>query len=288
MIKTVLVPAAGEETDLISFTTALHIARAFSAHIDALHVRVDPVALAVAMTTDGSGAPLLPGMIEQLERDADAREAKAKGIFENFCAREDINLLDAPAPRKASAASAQWHVETGDEARSLAAYGMTADLIVAGRGGKDDATARSVLESALLETGRPLLIPGSGASAAFIGGTVAIGWKPTPQAARAVAASMPFLACAKEVLVMTVEEGDFRSDSEWLLRNLAWHAITATALTLTPNQRGAAQTFLDAARDKAQLLVMGGYGHNRLREWIFGGFTQQVLVGAALPVLITH
>jgi nucleotide-binding universal stress UspA family protein len=288
MIKTILVPATGEETDLISFTTALSIARAFSAHIDALHFRLDPIDVAVAMTTEASGGTLLPGVIEQLERDAAAREAKAKSIFADFCTGEDLALCDAPAAEVKAAATAQWHVEIGDEARLVAAYGMTADLIVAGRGGNDDATARSSLEAALLETGRPLLIPNGDAPTGLIGGTVAIAWKPTPQAAHAVAAAMPFLARAKEILVMTVEEGEWRTDSGRLVRNLAWHGLTATARVLAPNEQGAAQTLLAAARDQAQLLVMGGYGHSRLREWIFGGFTQQVLTGAPLPVLITH
>jgi hypothetical protein len=90
MIKTILVPATGEEADLISFTMALSIARAFSAHIDALHVRLDPVDVAVAMTTDAGGGPLIAGLIEQLERDAATREGKSKRIFEEFCAREGV------------------------------------------------------------------------------------------------------------------------------------------------------------------------------------------------------
>jgi nucleotide-binding universal stress UspA family protein len=134
----------------------------------------------------------------------------------------------------------------------------------------------------LLETGRPLLIPGSGTSATFIGGTVAIGWKSTPHAARAASAAMPFLARARDALVMSVEEGEPRNDPRRLVRNLSWHGLTAFAVTLTPDERGAAQTLLAAARDKAQLLVMGGYGHSRLREWIFGGFTQEVLTDAPL------
>jgi nucleotide-binding universal stress UspA family protein len=51
---------------------------------------------------------------------------------------------------------------------------------------------------------------------------------------------------------------------------------------------GAADTLLDAARDEAALLVMGAYGHSRLREWVFGGFTRHVLRGAEVPVLMMH
>jgi nucleotide-binding universal stress UspA family protein len=57
---------------------------------------------------------------------------------------------------------------------------------------------------------------------------------------------------------------------------------------LSPGGQGAADTLLAAAREQASLLVMGGYGHSRLREWIFGGFTQRVLREAEIPVLIAH
>ena len=55
-----------------------------------------------------------------------------------------------------------------------------------------------------------------------------------------------------------------------------------------PGADGAVVTLLAAAKDRADLLVMGGYGHTRIREWVFGGFTQQVLTDAPLPVLIAH
>lgn len=288
MIKTILVPATGNDTDLLLFRTALQIARQFGAHIDVLHVRLDPVEVAVAMAAEPGGGVLLEGVIEQLEKDAATREAKSKRVFKNFSAREKLALLDAPRADAKPSASAQWHVETGDEARWMTRCGLAADLIIAGRDENSGGTARSVLESALLETGRPLLIPGGAAPATVIGGTVAIGWKPTPQAARAVAAAMPFLAHAKKVIVMTVEEGDGSADADRLVRNLAWHGFAASAERLASGGRDAAEILLSAAAEKASLLVMGGYGHSRVREWVFGGFTQLVLEQAPLPVLMAH
>jgi nucleotide-binding universal stress UspA family protein len=57
---------------------------------------------------------------------------------------------------------------------------------------------------------------------------------------------------------------------------------------LESDAHGPAETLLAAAREQAALLVMGGYGHSRLREWIFGGFTQRILRSADVPVLIAH
>ena len=171
----------------------------------------------------------------------------------------------------------------------MAAYGTTADLIVASRGSGDDAALRSILEAVLLESGRPLLIPGAAAPAVMMAEKIAIAWKPTAEAARAVALAMPFLARTKEIVVMTVEEEEGRrDDADRLARSLAWHGLAATVERLTPGAHGAAETLLAAVSTKAGLLVMGGYGHSRLREWVFGGFTQRVLADAPLPVLIAH
>jgi nucleotide-binding universal stress UspA family protein len=89
--------------------------------------------------------------------------------------------------------------------------------------------------------------------------------------------------------VMTVEEEEDRhADAERLVSYLAWHGIKAVAQRLAPGPDGAAETLLAAASAKAGLLVMGGYGHTRLREWVFGGFTQLALADAPLAILIAH
>jgi len=288
MIKTILVPATGYETDVATFSTAAQIARMFAAHLDVLHVRLDTIEAAVAMTADGGGGALAPGLIEQLEQEVHAGEARAHQLFADFCSRESLEVVTDTAGGTARA-SVQWHVETGQEARWVAAYGMTADLTVVSRGASVDSTARSILEAVLLETGRPLLVPSASAQVAAAFDRIAIAWKPTPQAARAVALALPFLARAKEIVVMTVEEEEGRRDcADRLVQNLAWHGFTAAAERLTPGPRGAAETLLAAARAKAGLLVLGGYGHGRLREWVFGGFTQRVLADSPLPVLIAH
>jgi nucleotide-binding universal stress UspA family protein len=288
VIKTILVPSTGAGTDIATFAAALRVAQVFAAHIDALHVRIDAVEIAVATMTDGGGAALTEGLVEQLDQDARERAAKAQGIFADFCGRERLSITAAPS--KASALpSAQWHDETGDQPRWMAQYGLAADLIVAPRSTADDSTARSTLEAVLIETGRPLLIPSTCSPPVEMSEKIAIAWKPTRQTARAVAAAMPFLVRAKEIVVMTVQEEEGRDDdADRLIRNLEWHGLKAVAQRLTPDARGAPEILLAAATGKVGLLVMGGYGHSRLREWVFGGFTQQLLVDAPMPVLMVH
>ena len=296
MIKTILVAATGNESDAATFAAALAIARPFAAHLDMLHVRLDAIGVAVAMTTDVGGGALTAGLIEQLEQDSRERETKAQEIFARFCTSAGLAVTSAPTPPSGAAPSAEWHVETGEEPRWMATYGVASDLIVAPRATGEEVLARATLEAVLLESGRPILVPAATAMPANFE-RIAIAWKPTPQAARAVAAAMPFLSRAREIVVVTVEEPGVerpgerpgeRDQADRLVQNLAWHGIAATTLRLKPGPEGAAATLLAGIGDRADLLVMGGYGHSRLREWVFGGFTQLVLADAPLPVLIAH
>ena len=105
----------------------------------------------------------------------------------------------------------------------------------------------------------------------------------------AVTASLPFIARARHVVVMTVEEGGRSEDQpDRLVDNLGWHGCRVTAERIAAEGREPADALLAAAQGRAGLLVMGGYGHGRLREWVFGGFTQRVLADAPLPVLMAH
>jgi nucleotide-binding universal stress UspA family protein len=289
MIKSILVPATGSDTDAAAYAAVAAVSRLLRAHVDALHVRLDPVEVGVAMSTEGAGGVLLQGIIDSLTRDADAGEATARAAFSEFCSGSGIAIADASAGGEAKPTAA-FLVETGQETRWLAAYGLTSDLAIATRGAPGaEAAARSALEALLLETGRPLLIPGIIPLTQDFGNRVAIAWKPTPQAARAVAAALPFLARAKEVSVLTVEEEEGRrEDATRLIGYLAWRGIRAAAHRLGAGAGDGAAALLAAASETSSMLVMGGYGHTRLREWVFGGFTQYALDHAELPVLMAH
>ena len=287
MIKTILVPATGSESDLAVFRSALSIARQFGAHIDALHAHLDPVEVAVRLTSDPSGTPLVGGLIEKLEEDFRARDERAKRLFENFCSGEGISLVNGSLTGSKKL-TAEWHVETGDEGRLISTFGMTADLIVAGRGAEDNVSSRSILEAALLYTGRPLLIATSSPVLPIEGGTIAIAWKPTPQAVHAVIATMPLLAHAAKIIVISVAEGTDQTGGEALLRNLRRHGFRAEMEQIRAEDQDPADALLERIEGRAGLLVMGGYGHSRFREWVFGGFTRWVLTDAPLPVLMSH
>jgi len=287
MIKTILVPATGSDRDNAVFASALIIARAFAAHLEFLHVRPDAAATAVAMASDGGGATMVGGLINRLEEEASQREEKAKQLFESFCQREGLALRDAPPD--AQGPSAQWCREIGAEPYWVAEYGHAADLLVIGRPGEDEGVSLDTVEGALIDSGRPLLIPPAVPLTA-VPETIAIAWKATPQAARALTAASPFLSMAKQIVVLIVAEDQRAPEEEAdrLMAGLQWQGVPVSVRHLRPQAHSAADTLLSAAGEHAALVVMGGYGHSRLREWIFGGFTLRVLRGANVPVLMAH
>ena len=93
MIKTILVRATQDASGAAVYAAVRCMARRFGAHVDALHVRPDSVEVAVAMSTEGSGGVLLPGIIDHLERDADAGEAKTRYQFTTFCSEAGLALV---------------------------------------------------------------------------------------------------------------------------------------------------------------------------------------------------
>ena len=282
MIRTILVPVTGADSDPAVFTAALKAARLLGAHLDFLHVHMDPSEMAAAFATDVGGGMISAGLIESMEEEADQRENKAQKSFQAFCERE--RLADHPTPSEP--VFAQWHREIGNEAAWIGEYGRTSDLLVVGRPEKD--ATREMLEAALLDTGRPLLIPGT---APLLPETVAIAWKSTREAARAVTAAAPFLAKAKRIVILTVAEDDRldRESGARLFATLQRHNAATEAHHVQPGSHGAAETLLSAAAEVgASLLVMGGYSHSRVRELILGGVTAHVLRDASVPVLMVH
>ena len=262
-------------------------ARAFNAHLDFLHVRVDAAAMAAAMATDGSGAAMVSGLVERIDEEATRREDTARQLFQRFCERERLAIEDAPAGQQSP--TAQWLRQTGDEAYWVREYGRAADLLVIGRPADDQGVSIDTIEAALVGTGRPVLIVPA-APLVSLPETIVIAWKAAPEAARAVTAAMPLLSKAKQILIVTVAEEQGLSDEEGarLMTALGWHGLNASTRHLRPDRLGAADTLLAAAAEEGALVVMGAYGHSRLREWIFGGFTEHVLRGAAVPVLMMH
>ena len=288
MFKYILVPASGAETDASVFTTALAVARLWGAHLEFLHVRVDVQRTLTAMAAaDASGSAGYDQIIETLEQDVASRQRKAELAFRDFCERERLPITSDPAT---DPPSAEWRMETGDEPAWLAEHGRAADLLVVGRAREGEAVAMDVLEASIMATGRPVLVAPAKAPSR-VSGTIAIAWKNRPEAARAASAAQPFVEIADQVIILSVDEGA-ESDEQPCDRfhhALCWHNSKTSVQHLKRDSRPPVETLLAAASAAgADMLVMGGYGHSRVREVIFGGFTRSVLTDADLPIFMAH
>jgi nucleotide-binding universal stress UspA family protein len=285
-MKYLVVPVTGDDTDQAVFETALLVAQAFKAHIEFLHIRPDVSEMVASIvSTDLYGPPNLDQLTEEMERTADSREGQARHLYEGFCATRAL----AHSAEPSTGISVEWTTQAGSEPDLLALRGRAADLIVLGRGRE----RRDVVDQALVYSGRPLLIAPATPPETLLD-TVVVAWNDTPEAARAVTAAMPFLTKAKTVAILSVEETDQegherKASCDRLVHALRWHNPLVQVQHLPSGGHKPVDMLLEAAASlKASLLVMGGFSHSRLRELVFGGFTQQVLGGAALPVLIAH
>jgi len=288
MFRYILVPATGFKTDAPVFHIAAALARISGAHLMFLHVRpdVEKVVVPVASAEFGGGSGMAE-LVDSLKQEAVTRYDKAKIMVETFCAQTSIVMSAAPLD---GAPSAEWRVETGDETDWLSVYGRVADLLVLGRMRGAKTVPMDVLDAALMETGHPLLIVPA-QTPEQIGQTVAIAWKDTAEAASAVSAALPLLVAAQRVIILSIEEDPERDAAacERLNQVLLWHNRSTTVRRLKAAGCDPADTLLKAATELgADLLVMGGYGHSRMREVVFGGFTRRVLQAADLPVLMAH
>ena len=150
---------------------------------------------------------------------------------------------------------------------------------------------RGLIEAALFESGRPVLIVPPGCET-FAAKRILIAWDGGASAARAVGDAMPFLSEAEEVEIFTVTGEKDLSNSLGgtdLAPHLARHGIKVTVHNVALTQPEVASEIAQAASAfGADLVVCGAYKHSRLREWLLGGVTQSLLKSSPLPILMSH
>ena len=149
---------------------------------------------------------------------------------------------------------------------------------------------RSLLTAALFGSGRPILVVPDTYNAPAKLSTVLIAWDGGAPAARAAADALPILQRAGAVRIVSVlgpREGDLEADQVSMVRHLALHGISAEASILAGTD--VAGVLLSYVADVgADLLVMGGYGHSRFREFVLGGTTRDILASTTVPIFMAH
>ncbi|WP_438392409.1 universal stress protein [Caballeronia sp. DA-9] len=215
------------------------------------------------------------------EKQAAQRLARARDYF-------------TEAARRAGIAS-EWRAPPGPAVETAILHARHADLLIYGQRDPADPAAyiaRNFPDDVLLESGRPMiLLPYAGNTERFAG-TVLIAWDGGPAAARAVADALPFLRLANFVEIAVVEQHNHETVATGmeLAAYLERHRVRAGVLTL-PRVSGVSTgaTLLNALTDThSDLLVLGAYGHARVREIVLGGVTRTMLESMTTPVFMSH
>jgi nucleotide-binding universal stress UspA family protein len=288
-LRVVLVPLFGSGIDAECLDTALAVAGLFGAHVDGLFVRID-ARDAIPVIGEGVSPAIIDQLTQAAAAEMDRQSAAARSTFETTCGKAGVAL--APhAPGAEGTASAGWLELTGRRDDVIPRQGRVSDLNVLRRP-DDDAPPelRSVLEATLFGAGRPLLIIPPGGATAF-GQAIAIAWNGSTEAARAVAGALPFVDAARVVHMLTAETWRTQADVGLdLATYLEWRGVACQRRTVTAGEdEGVGAALLRTATEAgADLMVMGGYGRNRLSELVLGGVTRHVLTAAGLPLLLSR
>lgn len=186
----------------------------------------------------------------------------------------------------------EWRVELGNPLEILGLHARYADLTIVAQHetGGGDARFADLAEDVLVSSGRPLLmVPYIGAPET-IGEKVVVAWNASREAARAVADAMPLLDSARDVEVFIASGGDIGDlPGADIAAHLARHGIDVTVYETPANNVSVGDALLNRASETgADLIVMGGYGRSRFREFVLGGVTRHMLQHMTVPVLMSH
>lgn len=201
-----------------------------------------------------------------------------------------LSMLDfeARVPRDLKG---KWYGAVQDPTLALGKNAVDADLVIAPFGPLGGSNTAPNIGEAALTIGRPLLVLAADASAR-VGKRIIVAWKDGREARRALSDALPFLKGAELVRVVTVDEGSYATERSGLDRILGWlraHDVTATGEILPSTGGSTAEAILTAAATlDADMVVVGAYGHSRLREWIFGGTTRELLGAAQVSLLLSN
>ena len=252
---------------------ALSVAPAFEAHLTAAAFVVDPTTMIGFAETPSAF----------LVAALDEARAASRQILDAFVTKaQEAGLpVDAEAPETAVNVMGQ----------SLGEFARHFDLAIIEQPNPDVPGEReAAIEAALFASGRPVLVVPYIHKAPLRLEEVLIAWDGSAAAARALGDALPFLAKAKNLQVVSVADGaeGVLTSGPRIVRHLARHGVAAKFHSL-PGADDPTDALLSYAADCcADLLVMGGYGHSRFREFLLGGTTRGILDSMTLPVLMSH
>lgn len=282
-LKDILVHLDGSERSNMRLDIACSVAKRHSAHLKALYVIDIPPLPSLYGNPNAfvDVAGLAEMTTEALERARNEAAAVEQAFWERL-RRDDIH--------------GTWHLVEDVLPETAAAHARCADLMIVGQTSSSDvAPYRDLPGAMILSAGRPVLVVPYAGRFLEIGRDILIGWKSTREAARAVNDAIPLLQQARSVRVLAISSNREWQESEEdvpaadIALHLARHGVKAEATHTLAAGMAEGDILLNMAADTgADLIIVGGYGHSRMREIVFGGVTRTLLSSMTVPVLFSH
>ena len=276
MIKDIVVNLTVGAGRDVAAEFAISIAEAFEAHIAGIAFAYDPVITPTVM--DGMSAAWI-------DTQRNENRAAAQAAIDKF--EEGVRRKSLSGEHRLMESS------LGGAANLFGRIARRFDLAVVGQTDPERLTADDLfIEAALFESGRPVVVVPYIQKQGIKLDRALVCWDASRTAARAVADAMPFLTRAKAVeIVMVSGKGDDTSEIPGVDfgQHIARHGLAVEVKRLVAEDVDVANTVLSYAADcAADFIVMGGYGHSRLREFVLGGATRGILESMTVPVLMSH
>jgi nucleotide-binding universal stress UspA family protein len=275
--KDILAPVISLRDDESALVATEMIAARFEAHATALVVAVH-----LASEFSPLAAPL-SAVLADLAAGAESYAARERDKVMGWIERASVRFE-----------ARDVLVEQALNQQQVLAHARRADLTVLARPAAAERAHEMMFQHLLFGAGRPVLLMPSAWRARRLWDRILIAWDAGREASRAVADALPLLKLARRVVVATVDAmpsqgGHGEAPGRGLATHLARHGVRVEVNNIDGLGRTEGVALLDQARDMdADMIVMGGYGHSRAREFVFGGVTRELSGSPKLPLFMSH
>ncbi len=277
-IKDILVQIDGAKSAPARYAAAIELAQTHGAHLTGLCLAVEPPVPATIM-----------GMVppEAIASQRETIREQAETAMADF--RLAVERVGVPGEGRIV------QVLDFDAVDVFVQHARHSDLVILGQQDPIDFSplGQNFPADIVMACGRPaIIIPFIGAPP-VLGQRVLVAWEGGREAARAVNDALPILKRAHAVTVLSVNPdvagNDKRDAGADISLHLARHGVKVTAARTITRETSVGDVILaDIADNSIDLLVMGAYGHSRLREWVLGGVTRHILAHMTVPVFLSH